>query len=88
MTGDEPATDTDVAATSGSGQDSVAAAEPGAMRARTWSLAASFRDPADYGIPSLPEWTVYHGDGGAMALGPEDGDGVFIAADDPVPVRR
>jgi hypothetical protein len=63
-------------------------AHPGRMRARFWTIAASFNDPADYGIPPLPEWTVYRESGGGMALGAEESDGVFIAADDPVRVRR
>jgi hypothetical protein len=92
MTGDEPAADAADAAgseaASGDGQESTAGAEPGAMRARTWSVAANFHEPADYGVPPLPEWTVYKEAGGGMALGAEDGDGVFIAAEDPMDIRR
>jgi hypothetical protein len=62
--------------------------EPGAMRTRTWSVAVNFHEPADYDIPPLPEWTVYKETGGGMALGAEEGDGVFIAADEPMAVRR
>jgi hypothetical protein len=62
--------------------------EPGAMRARTWTVAANFHDPTDYDIPPLPEWTVYKEAGGGMALSAEDDDGVFIAAEDPMDIRR
>ncbi|WP_254832935.1 hypothetical protein [Haloglomus salinum] len=74
----------------GSGEATATAIddEPGAMRTREWAIAANFHDPADYGIPPLPEWTVYKEARGGMALGVADGDGVFIAADDPVKVRR
>jgi hypothetical protein len=92
MSGDEPATDgadpAGAEAASGDRQGSITGAEPGEMRARTWTVAAGFHEPADYDIPSLPEWTVYKEAGGGMALGAADGDGVFIAAEEPMDVRR
>lgn len=56
------------------------------MRARRWVVAANYRDPTDYGIPPLPDWTVYRDDNGALALGV--GGKIFLRADDPVDVRR
>lgn len=103
MTEDEPAPDgaadgrTDGSTADGTGTDPEpdSGAEPstdlhdrGTMRARAWTIAATFNEPADYGIPPLPEWTVYKETGGGMALGAAEHDGVFIAADDPVTVRR
>ena len=58
----------------------------GAMRARRWCIAATFNDPADYGIPELPDWTVYRDEDGTLALG-EAGDR-FLSAGSPVRVRR
>lgn len=56
------------------------------MCAREWAIAYRFREPVDYGIPELPEWTVTIEEGG-VAFG--DGDGEpFIRADRPVQVRR
>lgn len=55
------------------------------MRARQWTIAANYREPADYDVPRLPNWTVYREDG-ALAFGV--GGEVFLRADDPVNVRR
>ena len=55
------------------------------MRARTWAIAAAYRDPADYGVPELPNWEVCR-DGGAVAFVSGD-DEPFIAAESPVTVR-
>lgn len=57
----------------------------GRMRARRWVIAARFRQPADYDIPVLPEWTTRHDDG-RLAFA-SDGS-VFISAAKPIPVRR
>lgn len=103
MTEDEPAPDgaadgrADASTADGTGTEPEpdSGGEPatdipdrGTMRARIWTIAAAFNDPADYGIPPLPEWTVYKEAGGGMALGAAEHDGVFIAADTPVTVRR
>ncbi|WP_255151540.1 hypothetical protein [Halorarius halobius] len=58
----------------------------GAMRARTWTVAANYRDPADYDIPALPDWTVYRDEDGTLAFASE-GE-AFLTARDPVDVRR
>lgn len=90
MTGEESTDDgaVDDAGVSKAKEATAAAGEPEGIRARAWRIAADLGTPADYGIPPLPEWTVYKEAGGGMALGAEDGDGVFVAADDPVDVRR
>lgn len=94
MAGEEPAGDAVDGAGAGTGAEATAAtaatdATGGGMRARTWSVAANFRTPADYDIPPLPEWTVYRR-GGTLALGAGSGDGndVFIVAENPVDIRR
>lgn len=57
------------------------------MRAREWPIAESFREPADYDIPNLPSWRVHHSECGGLAFA--DGEEEpFIAADQPVAVRR
>lgn len=58
----------------------------GAMRARRWCIAATFRDPVDYDVPELPDWTVYRDEDGTLAFG-ERGER-FISAGSPVRVRR
>lgn len=58
------------------------------MRAREWTLAAAYGDPADYGVPSLPTWRVERDATGALGFA-IPGDGApFITADRPVEVRR
>jgi hypothetical protein len=57
----------------------------GRMRARRWVIAARFKQPADYGIPALPEWTPRCGDG---RLAFAAAGSAFISAAEPVPVRR
>lgn len=56
------------------------------MRAREWEIAGSFRDPADYDIPPLPDWQVCRPACGGVAFA-ADGD-PFIAAEKPMAVRR
>jgi hypothetical protein len=58
------------------------------MRAREWTLAAAYGDPADYGVPSLPTWRVERGADGALGFATAEDDGPFITADRPVEVRR
>lgn len=85
----EPGTDTGAEAPGDTAAEaSLDTDRPGEMRARTWTIAARFREPADYGIPSLPAWTVYREGGGGLAFGPADGEEVFIAAENPMRVRR
>lgn len=33
------------------------------MEARRWAVTANYRDPANYGVPELPDWTVRSEDG-------------------------
>jgi hypothetical protein len=57
------------------------------MRAREWVLAATFGDPAEYGIPDPPAVRVCRLDCGGLALSAGEDD-PFIAAERPVDVRR
>lgn len=57
------------------------------MRAREWTIAGCYRDPEDYGVPTLPELNVQRLDCGGIAFVDEDGEG-FIAAENPMKVRR
>ena len=68
------------------GTDADPETEGGTMRARRWCIAATFHDPADYGIPELPDWTVYRDEDGTLAFG-ERGER-FLSAGNPVRVRR
>lgn len=61
------------------------------MRAREWAIAANFRTPADYDVPELPRWRTCRGQCGGLAFAAVDaeaGDDPFIAAENPVRVRR
>jgi hypothetical protein len=58
------------------------------MRARRWVVASCYREPADYGIPPLPRWSVRRTDGGGLALAASEAGEPFVSAADPVRVRR
>jgi hypothetical protein len=58
------------------------------MCARTWAIAHRFREPADYGVPELPDWTVRRTEGGGLALARDAESEPFVSAADPVTVRR
>jgi len=58
------------------------------MRARVWTVAATYRDPADYDIPELPEWAVTQPDDGGIAFADRDRNTPFISAARPRRVRR
>lgn len=58
------------------------------MRAREWAIAGNFGTPAEYDIPDLPTWHVCHRESGGLALAAGDDSEAFIAADQPVVVRR
>lgn len=58
----------------------------GAMRVRRWCIAANYREPSDYDIPELPDWTVYRDADGSLAFG--EGGERFLSAGSPVRVRR
>jgi len=57
------------------------------MRSREWTIAENFRTPADYDIPDIPAWRVCRGECGGLAFA-ETGTEPFIAAENPVEVRR
>lgn len=57
------------------------------MGARVWAIAYRYRDPSDYGIPTLPEWTVNRTENGGVAFHATSGE-PFIRADRPVSIRR
>jgi hypothetical protein len=58
------------------------------MRARTWVVAANYRDPADYDVPELPSWYVSRPEDGGVALATDPASEPFVAAENPVRVRR
>jgi hypothetical protein len=58
------------------------------MRAREWTVAATYGDPTAYDVPALPTWRVERGERGGIAFAAADRDEPFIAADRPVRVRR
>jgi hypothetical protein len=58
------------------------------MRAREWTVAATFGAPTEYDVPALPTWRIERGDDGDLAFAAADRDEPFIAAERPVRVRR
>ncbi|SEH66223.1 hypothetical protein SAMN05192561_1245 [Halopenitus malekzadehii] len=58
------------------------------MRARTWVIAARYREPTDYGIPTVPAWAVSRTEDRGIALAATADADPFIRADCPMPVRR
>lgn len=58
------------------------------MRARTWAIAYCYSDPAEYGIPELPEWTVSQSESNGLSFAEDDVSEPFISAEHPVRVRR
>jgi hypothetical protein len=58
------------------------------MRARTWVIAYCYADPAEYGIPKLPEWNVSRTDSSGLSFAEDDESEPFISAEQPVRVRR
>ncbi|WP_172863931.1 hypothetical protein [Halorubrum trapanicum] len=58
------------------------------MRAREWTVAATYGDPADYDVPALPAWRVERGEAGGIAFAATDREESFISAERPVRVRR
>jgi hypothetical protein len=65
-----------------------ASAEPGRMLARTWTIAATTREPAAYGIPDAPRFPAERRPDGGLALYGPDRDDLLATAADPSPVRR
>ncbi|AUV80663.1 hypothetical protein C2R22_02510 [Salinigranum rubrum] len=57
------------------------------MGARRWAIASLYHDPEEYGIPTVPEWTVRRTDTG-VAFAESEGTEPFISAESPVRVRR
>lgn len=58
------------------------------MRARRWVIAYHYSDPADYGIPELPTWTVCRAGKIGLSFAEDEGAEPFIHAEQPVRVRR
>ncbi|RMB24085.1 hypothetical protein [Haloplanus aerogenes] len=58
------------------------------MRARTWTVATSYCEPADDDIPELPIWAVTRPTNGGLAFAGSDGEEPFIRAERPMQVRR
>ncbi len=57
------------------------------MGARRWAIASLYHDPEEYGIPTVPEWTVFRTDAG-LAFAETEGAEPFISAESPMRVRR
>lgn len=62
--------------------------EGSSMLARTWTIAATSRDPSDYDIPEAPLFPSTRCESGALMLHDPDTDDVAIVAGEPVRVRR
>lgn len=63
--------------------------EDGAMLARTWTIAANFRKPADYGIPYAPTFPAEcHSDGTLALFRDADSTEPFAIASNGMKVRR
>lgn len=59
------------------------------MLARTWTIAANFREPADYGIPTAPTFCAEHRSDETLVLfASSDAAEPFITAEGPMTVRR
>jgi len=58
------------------------------MHARSWVIAYQYGDPADYGMPALPGWSVRRTCKGGIALAKDDASEPFIRANAPMKVRR
>lgn len=57
------------------------------MRAREWAIAGTYGTPAAHDIPPLPTWRTCREPCGRLTLSGE-AEGAFIAAEEPVRVRR
>ena len=53
------------------------------MLAWTWVIAGRYGDPADHGVPELPEWRVSRTDA-RLSFVAEAGSEPFISAENPV----
>ncbi|GCF15364.1 hypothetical protein Harman_32990 [Haloarcula mannanilytica] len=58
------------------------------MQARTWVIAAQYNDPEDYGIPTLPKWTVLQSESSGIAFAENPESDPFIRSEQPMKVRR
>jgi hypothetical protein len=58
------------------------------MHVRSWLIAYQYGNPADYGMPALPEWSVRRTDASGIALAEDDVSEPFIRAETPMKVRR
>jgi hypothetical protein len=58
------------------------------MRARTWTIAANYRSPADYGIPTAPTFTAERRADGTLVLLAGEGRELVLTAGRPSAVRR
>ncbi|WP_459808027.1 hypothetical protein [Halopiger thermotolerans] len=68
--------------------DATSRSDTGSMGARRWAIAANFRKPADYGIPTAPAVpTERCADGTLIVVDPDDSRRVMTVAN-PVAVRR
>lgn len=89
MQDDEPRSgEQDTASPSAQPTPSQTESRTSCMRARTWVIAAHYKDPEDYGIPPLPAWSVSRTGSRGIALAANANADPFIRADQPMKVRR
>lgn len=62
--------------------------EKSSMLARTWTLAATAREPSDYDIPEAPVFPSTSCESGALMLYDPVTGAVAMVAGDPMRVRR
>ncbi|MCY4729708.1 hypothetical protein KY092_03930 [Natronomonas gomsonensis] len=60
----------------------------GRMLARTWVIAANYRSPADYDIPTAPMFRGERRADGTLVLYGPDGDEKLLSASESATVRR
>jgi hypothetical protein len=60
----------------------------GTMRARTWTIAANFRTPADYDVPTAPSLPAKRRADGTLVLVDPDDSTPVMTVGEPVSVRR
>lgn len=57
------------------------------MLARTWAIEGCYGDPAEHGVPELPNWEVSR-NGDRLSFVAEEGSEPFISAENPGRARR
>ncbi|WP_255149312.1 hypothetical protein [Halorarius halobius] len=63
-------------------------ADGGRMLARTWTIAANYRTPADYDVPEAPTFHGERCDDGTFVLSDSESGETVLTARAPTTVRR